>query len=111
MYPISKFGEEVKKPEDLPLEPHWQIWVQDSYIPWTGYEETDGRASRQTRWRTWAYTDQAEWKADLLELNRRLIDPKRTLTRDVFLAFEAGGRVMAEVSIGLAGAPLPRRAP
>lgn len=106
MYPISKFGTEVKKVEDLPLDPHWQIWVQEAYTPYTGYEKTDGVGGRSYRWRTYVYMDENEWRADLLKLNEDLLDPENKYnTNKVFLGFEAGGRVEALVNITLAGKP------
>ena len=109
MYPISKLGTEIKDPDDLPLDPHWQIWVQDHYIPYSGYEEESGVSSRQTKWRTYAYLDRNEWAADLLKLHEQAMDPTRTYGKEVFLAFEAGGRTMARVSINLVGKPPTNR--
>ena len=105
MYPISKLGTEVKNPEDLPSDPHWQIWVQESYTRYSGYEGTHGPGARQTMWRTFAYLDREEWAADLLALHERAMDPKRTYGKDLFLAFEAGGRTEARVNIHLVGKP------
>lgn len=100
MYPISNFGTKVSEPEDLPLDPHWQIWVQGHYTPVTGYEnEPGGGGSRTTRWDAYAYTDEAEWRADLLALHEQAMDPKRTYSKEVFVAFDAGGRVEAKVDI------------
>jgi hypothetical protein len=105
MYPISKLGTEVKEPDDLPLNPHWQIWVQEKYTRYTGYEEESGVGGQETKWRTFVYLDREEWSSDLLELHERAMDPKRTYGKDLFLAFEAGGRVEARVSIHLVGKP------
>ena len=106
MYPISKLGTKVEQPEDLPLDPHWQIWVRDSYTPVTGWESEGGSGSKTYRWDVYAYLDETEWRSDLLKLNEDAMNPKTpNYSKKVFVAFEAGGRVQARVNISLVGKP------
>jgi hypothetical protein len=106
MYPFSKFGTKAVKTEDVPITAHWQIWLQESYTPVTGYEdEPGGGGTRTTKWVPYVYTAEDEWRADLMALYKKANDPKNIYSRTEFLGFEAGGRVQAEVSIHFAGAP------
>ena len=75
---LNKSAKKVVHPKDFPTQPHWQIWLQDSYTPVTGYEhEAGGGGSKTHRWNIYAYLDEQAWKEDVLGLTRAAIDPER----------------------------------
>lgn len=106
MYLITKHGKEIKTPADFPLEPHWQIWLQDTYTPLSGYENEGHRSSPEIKWLCYAYLNHAEWHADYIRLeteNRNPLSP--WASRKVFLGFEASGRVETQVQLTIALRP------
>ncbi len=99
MYPYSKFGTEAKTPDEFPDKDHFQIWIQEEFIAYSGYEADDGVGGREPRWRTYVYEDALDWDSDFRELIRRNLDTTGMYAKQKFVAFKASGKAQIHVSV------------
>lgn len=71
-YAVSKMAyarREARSLADLPPGSLWLILVEDTYVPYSGYENEPGGVSSPTPYlRVFAYTTRKEWEADITAL-------------------------------------------
>lgn len=76
MFRLASAKREVKTPEGLPSERHWLILIEDSYTPYSGYENEPGGgySAQQPYTRVFAYVDRQVWVEDVSALTSAGVD-------------------------------------